>query len=84
MSMHPQPREEKNVQNSNGDKPMNVRDWFRLKGSPGELGVSYHRRLTKMTPFTSVLGESGSLITNCSQGLWVDMDRQLLVSSFKV
>ena len=35
----------------------------------GEPEVSCQGPLTKRTPFASVLGESGSPVTNCSQGL---------------
>ena len=45
-------------------------------------GVSYH--LTRTTPFASVLGESGSPVTICSQGLWADMDNRPSIPSFNV
>ena len=61
-----------------------MRDWFRLKGSPGELGVSYHRPLTKTTPFDSVLGESGNPVINYSRELWADIDKRPTIPSFKV
>ena len=54
--------------------------------NPQELGchIMCHRPLTKTTPFASVLGELGSPVTNCSHGLWVDIDKRPPIPSFKV
>ena len=59
-------------------------DRFKVNGSLGEPGVSYHGPLTKIKPFASVLGELGSLVTNCSWGLWANKDNRPQCASFKV
>ena len=48
-------------------------DWLTSNGSPGEPRVSSQGPLTSITPFASILGESGSPLTNCSRELWADM-----------
>ena len=48
--------------------------WLTSNGRSGEPGVSSQGSLTRITPFASLLGESGNPVTDCNPGLWADID----------
>ena len=67
--------------------PLQFHVLYTLSGqgvTSGVPRVSYHGPLTKITPFASVLGESGSPVTTCNRGLWADRDSRPPYTSFNV